>query len=126
MEAVYTYDAVKVYALAAHQIMQRNGDVCNGTDLVKTIIDMGSYPSDIQGINVSSICIDLEEADRYVLVRNVNKQLWVFELLISTPWVFVNVGKQYLGLIFLIPKRTASSLISSALGLCTKKFIRDF
>ena len=53
MEAVYTYDAVKVYALSIHKILQRQGDICNGTDVVQTIINMGSYPSDIQGINVS-------------------------------------------------------------------------
>ena len=53
MEAIYTYDAVKVYALALHRILQRQGDVCNGTDIVQTIIEMGSYPSDIQGINVT-------------------------------------------------------------------------
>ena len=52
MEAVYTYDAVKVYALAIDQILQKSGDICNGTDVVQTIIKMGSYPSDIQGINV--------------------------------------------------------------------------
>ena len=52
MEAIYTYDAVKVYALALHQILQKQGDICNGTDIVQTIIQMGSYPSDIQGINV--------------------------------------------------------------------------
>lgn len=54
MEAVYTYDAVKVYALSIHKILQRQGDICNGTDVVQTIINMGSYPSDIQGINVST------------------------------------------------------------------------
>ena len=54
MEAVYTYDAVKVYALSIHKILQRQGDICNGTDVVQTIIKMGSYPSDIQGINVST------------------------------------------------------------------------
>ena len=53
MEAVYTYDAVKVYALSVHKILQKQGDICNGTDIVQTIIKMGSYPSDIQGINVS-------------------------------------------------------------------------
>ena len=53
MEAIYTYDAVKVYALALHQILERQGNVCNGTDVVQTIIEMGSYPSDIQGINVT-------------------------------------------------------------------------
>ena len=56
MEAIYTYDAVKVYALALHRILQRQGgggNVCNGTDIVQTIIEMGSYPSDIQGINVT-------------------------------------------------------------------------
>ena len=53
MEAVYTYDAVKVYALSVDKILKRQGDICNGTEVVQTIIDMGSYPSDIQGINVS-------------------------------------------------------------------------
>ena len=53
MEAIYTYDAVKVYALALHKTIEARGDVCNGTEIVRTIIQMGSYPSDIQGINVS-------------------------------------------------------------------------
>ena len=53
MEAVYTYDAVKVYALSVDKILKRQGDICNGTEVVETIINMGSYPSDIQGINVS-------------------------------------------------------------------------
>ena len=53
--AIYTYDAVKVYAMAVDQILRRNGDICNGTEVVRTIIEMESYPSDIQGINVSNI-----------------------------------------------------------------------
>ena len=53
MEAIYTYDAVKVYAMALHEILSGNGDICNGSHVVRTIIDMRTYPSDIQGINVT-------------------------------------------------------------------------
>lgn len=53
MEAVYTYDAVKVYALAAHKIISSGGDIRNGTEVVETIIKMRTYPSDILGINVT-------------------------------------------------------------------------
>ena len=53
MEAVYIYDAVKLYALAAHDILEHNGDPKNGTKIVETITQLGRYPSDIQGINVT-------------------------------------------------------------------------
>ena len=55
MEAVYTYDAVKVYALAAHQVISNGGDIRNGSEVVKAIIKMRSYPSDILGINVNNL-----------------------------------------------------------------------
>ena len=53
MEAVYIYDAVKLYALAAHDILEHDGDPKNGTKIVETITQLGRYPSDIQGINVT-------------------------------------------------------------------------
>ena len=53
MEAVYIYDAVKLYALAVHEIMQSGQDPRNGTEVIQTIIKLGKYPSDIQGINVT-------------------------------------------------------------------------
>ena len=53
MEAVYIYDAVKLYALAAHEILEHDGDPRNGTKIVETITQLGRYPSDIQGINVT-------------------------------------------------------------------------
>ena len=53
MEAVYIYDAVKLYALAAHEILEHDGDPRNGTKVVETITQLGRYPSDIQGINVT-------------------------------------------------------------------------
>ena len=37
---------------AAHDVLSKGGDVRNGTDIVQTIIRMGSYMSDIQGIEV--------------------------------------------------------------------------
>jgi hypothetical protein len=52
IEAIYTYDAVKLYAQAAHQVLVKGGDVRNGSDIVQTIISMGKYMSDIQGIEV--------------------------------------------------------------------------
>jgi hypothetical protein len=55
IEAIYTYDAVKLYAQAAHEVLSKGGDVRNGTDVVQTIIRMGKYMSDIQGIAVSNI-----------------------------------------------------------------------
>lgn len=63
MEAVYTYDAVKVYALAVDKILRRNGDICNGTEVIQTIIEMGSYPSDIQGINVTFLAFSIHSHD---------------------------------------------------------------
>ena len=53
IEAIYTYDAVKLYAQAAHEVLSKGGDVRNGTDIVQTIIRMGKYMSDIQGIEVN-------------------------------------------------------------------------
>ena len=54
---MYTYDAVKLYAMAAHKVLEHNGDIRNGTKIVETIIEMGKYYSDIQGTEVShEIC----------------------------------------------------------------------
>ncbi len=53
MEAMYTYDAVKLYAMAADEVLKKNGNIRNGTDIVQTIIQMGKYKSDIQGVMVN-------------------------------------------------------------------------
>jgi guanylate cyclase len=46
------YDAVTVYARAVHAVLAKGGDPRDGAAVIRAAIEMGSYPSDLQGDNV--------------------------------------------------------------------------
>ncbi len=55
LDAAFMYDAVKVYALAAHEVLETRGDLRNGTDVVRRIVGREGgfvYRSDIMGLDV--------------------------------------------------------------------------
>ena len=52
IDAAFLYDAVKMYAEAAHVVIEAGGDLRDGQEIVRTIINRGEYHSDFQGKNV--------------------------------------------------------------------------
>lgn len=55
MEAAFLYNAVKVFAAGADEVLREGGDLRNGGRVVQSIINTGSYRSDIQGIDVGDM-----------------------------------------------------------------------
>ena len=53
IEAAYIYDAVKLYAQAADEVIKNGDDIRDGKKIIDTIIQRETYYSDIQGKVVS-------------------------------------------------------------------------
>ena len=71
LEAAFIYDAVKVYAKSVDQILRSGGDIRNGTEVVRRIIEAGTYHSDIQGIDVRQISDEIKSQNQIVAIFQV-------------------------------------------------------
>lgn len=56
MYAAYLYDAVILYAKAAHQLLLEGGEITNGTAIIHSLLNQ-SYESMLNLINISRFCL---------------------------------------------------------------------